>query len=109
MAVLAVAVPSLAGAVAAGAVGSKAMVRQTTAFNLARSGMEYVKEYPFTEPPSYPSMPAPEGYTIEAAGETVVDGYLQKITITVTYGERAIALEGYKSNRVPGVAEPGGS
>lgn len=76
---------------------------QVTAQGLARSQMEYTKNYTYNSSAvTYPAITAPDGYTITVVVSAVpdTDTNIQKITVTVARnGATLITLEDYKVNR----------
>ena len=68
--------------------------------------LEFVKQQSYVEPPVYSTLVSPDGFVVEVSGETLVPSFLQRITVTVTSQDDSFTLDGYKVNRVPGVAPP---
>jgi hypothetical protein len=106
----AVAVMLLAGAVttlvmgmSSGALAVNKDDQEVTAQGLARTQLEYVKEYPYNaDAATYPSITAPNGYAVTASVSAVPDtnGDIQKITAAVTRGGYTVlTLQDYKVNR----------
>jgi Tfp pilus assembly protein PilV len=77
--------------------------QEVTAQGLARTQLEYVKEYPFDAAAvTYPAVAAPAGYTINVSVAAVPDTNedIQKITATVLReGKTVLFLQDYKVNR----------
>ncbi len=106
--ILGIVVVGLLHGVVAGILGTRSVDMRTTAVNIARSQMEYIKAQPYDyTPPYYNVLPLdelPQGWSPSQIGivATPVDGsqYLQLITVTVSYGDgQSFTLEGYRSNR----------
>jgi Tfp pilus assembly protein PilV len=74
-----------------------------TAQGLARTQMEYVKEYPYSVgATAYPSVNAPEGYaiTVNVASVPGANTDIQKVTVTINRNGNAVfTLQDYKVNR----------
>ena len=79
-----------------------------TAENLARSQLEYVKDYEYntiteTTPGAYPTVTSiVSGYAITVTASPIIttNFYIQLITVTVFYdGELTFTMEEYKVNR----------
>jgi type II secretory pathway pseudopilin PulG len=86
-----------------GALAVRENDQQAIAQGLARTQMEYVKNYPYNPgATTYPAVSVPDGYGI-AVGVTVVpggDADIQKITANVTRdGAVIMTTEDYKVNR----------
>jgi type II secretory pathway pseudopilin PulG len=86
-----------------GALAVRENDQQAIAQGLARTQMEYVKNYPYNPgATTYPAVRVPDGYGI-AVGVTVVpggDADIQKITANVTRdGAVIMTTEDYKVNR----------
>lgn len=79
--------------------------RLSTAHELARSQMEYVKELPYqAAPATYPTVTPPTGYGVTAAASDVPGGLgdpdIQLVTVQVTKdGAPVFTLEGYRVDR----------
>lgn len=79
--------------------------RLSTAHELARSQMEYVKELPFQpSPATYATVTPPAGYTVSAAASDVPGGVgdasIQLVTVQVAKdGAPVFTLEGYRVDR----------
>ena len=73
---------------------------RATANNLAESQMESVKNRPYAisyDPAPIPSEYSGTGYSAEIDVESLEDGNIQKITVTIEhYGSEAAILGGYK-------------
>jgi hypothetical protein len=86
-----------------GAIAVNTDDQEVTAQGLARTQLEYVKEYPFdVDALTYPAVDVPEGYAINVSVAAVPDTNenIQKITATVTRGgSTVLALQDYKVNR----------
>jgi len=97
---------ALAGIIAVGFLSSLATVsavtittdERETAWNLAKTQMEYVKDQAYAT--SYATAPIPDeygGYTATIDVESLHDPSIQKITVTIErHGEEITTLEGYK-------------
>lgn len=97
---------ALVFALSALSVGARTVARveeRTTAEALARSQMEYAQAQTYlTAPASYPTLTAPQGYSVSAEAAVVAgaDANIQKLTVVVRHGSNEVArLEGYKVNR----------
>jgi hypothetical protein len=70
---------------------------QSVAENLARNQMEYVFSQPYQAPPAaYPTVSAPDGYTVSAVAEEYVlgDPNVEKVVVTVNRdGQSVLVLE----------------
>jgi Tfp pilus assembly protein PilV len=77
--------------------------QEVTAQALARTQLEYVKEYPFVvNALTYPAVDVPAGYTVNVSVAAVPDTNenIQKITATIIRdGSTVLALQDYKVNR----------
>jgi Tfp pilus assembly protein PilV len=86
-----------------GALAVSTTDEQSIAQGLARSQMEYTKNYTYNaSATTYPKITAPSGYTITVNVTAVpdTDNNIQKITVTITRnGETLETLEDYKVNR----------
>lgn len=90
---------ALVGALGTGIKGTIKVDERTTAINLARSQLEYIRTLPYTEPPVYPTLTPPTGYTITVTGSTLTANVLQKLIVSVTAnGVPVLDLEGYRLN-----------
>ncbi len=97
-------VVGLMGGVVVGILGTNSVDQGTTATNIARSQMEFVKSQEGYQPDlsNYPLISEiPAGYSVAVSGVEITPGYLQKITVTVfdSDGQSLFTLEGYKTNR----------
>ncbi len=106
----AVAVFLLAGAVLALSMGlsSGVLAEQkddqiVTAQGLARTQMEYVKEYPYNSAATtYPTITAPDGFgiTVSVVSVPYTNTNIQKVTANITWdGSHIFTLQDYKVNR----------
>ncbi len=97
------AVLTLVLAMSGGALAVQENDRQAVAQGLARTQLEYTKNYPYeSHATTYPTVSAPAGYSISVVVLDVPGGDLQiqKIRATVTRdGEAVIVAEDYKVNR----------
>lgn len=86
-----------------GAFAVQANDQEVTAQGLARTQLEYIKEYPYdAEATTYPTITAPEGYEITVTVEEVPDTTesIQKITVEVTRNDISVlTVEDYKVDR----------
>ncbi len=100
---LAGAVTTLVMGMSSGALAVNKDEQEVTAQGLARTQLEYVKEYAYdADAATYPSVSAPAGYAVTAGVAAVPDtnGNIQKITATVTRGGSTVfTLQDYKVNR----------
>ena len=76
---------------------------EVTAQGLARSEMEYIKEYPYNPlADTYPAIDAPDDYTIgvTVAGVPDTNANIQKVTAVITRaGKTVFTIQDYKVNR----------
>ncbi len=76
---------------------------QVTAQGLARTQMEYIKEYPYDpDATTYPAVAAPDGYgiTVSVAAVPETNTEIQKVTATITRnGNTVLTIQDYKVNR----------
>ena len=90
-------------AMSGGAMAVRENDRQATAQSLARSQLEYVKNYTYNATAtSYPVISTPSGYAITVGVSAVPggDSDIQKITANITEGGALImTVEEYKVNR----------
>ena len=74
-----------------------------TALHLAQSQMEYIKSLPYCDGcDTYDKLDEPTGYTIDVDADDTVYGNvtgLQLITINVSYQDKSVVLQGYKTDR----------
>ena len=77
--------------------------QEVTAQALARTQLEYTKEYPYDpDAETYPTVDAPEGYSIVVTVAAVPDttSGIQKITVDIERAENTIlSIEDYKVDR----------
>ena len=90
-------------AMSGGALAVRENGEQVVAQGLARTEMEFIKDYPYDSgASSYPAVPAPPGYGI-SVGVTGVPGAgvdIQKVTANITRdGEVIMTVEDYKVDR----------
>lgn len=90
-------------AMSGGALAVQENDQEVTAQSLARTQMEYTKDYPYDSgATTYPTVSAPAGYGI-SVGVTPVpdtDTDIQKVTANITRGGTVImTVEDYKVNR----------
>ena len=102
--ILAIVIIGLLNGVFAGIKATGAVDQGTTAINIARSQMEYIKSQDYSS--SYIKLDdsdLPDGWTNSQITIDVVDvlvSYLQRITVTVSYGDgKSVIVEDYKANR----------
>jgi prepilin-type N-terminal cleavage/methylation domain-containing protein len=103
VAILGVAVVALVLGLSTGSItvgeGNQEMVAQS----LAQTQLEYVKDYPYDPAATtYPTVDAPEGYSIgvEAGSIPGADTDIQRITVTISRdGEAILTVEDYKVDR----------
>jgi type II secretory pathway pseudopilin PulG len=90
-------------AMSGGALAIQENDQQAVAQSLARTQIEYIKNYPFDKnATTYPSVSTPEGYgiSVEVTEPTDCDNNIQKITATITRGGAVIlTAEDYKVDR----------
>ncbi|TEU03462.1 MAG: type II secretion system protein [Dehalococcoidia bacterium] len=73
-----------------------------TALHLAQSQMEYIKSLPYDDDGLYDKLDEPTGYTIDVDADDTVYGNvagLQLITVNVSYQDKSVVLQGYKTDR----------
>ena len=90
-------------AMSGGALAIQENDQQAVAQSLARTQIEYIKNYPFDKnATTYPSVSTPEGYgiSVEVKEPTDGDNNIQKITAIITRGSAVIlTAEDYKVDR----------
>ena len=90
-------------AMSGGALAARENNQQVTAQSLARSQMEYTKDYAYDSGSStYPTISSPTGYGISVGVSAVPggDSAIQKITANITRdGMVIMTVEDYKVNR----------
>jgi type II secretory pathway pseudopilin PulG len=90
-------------AMSGGALAVRENDRQVTAQGLARTQMEYIKDYPYDSgATTYPAVAAPSGYSITVGVDPVpaADDDIQKVTANISRnGEIIMTIEDYKVNR----------
>ena len=106
VAILGVAIVGFVMALSSGAMAVREGNQQVVAQSLARTQLEYIKNYQPYDPEAttYPTVDSPEGYTIsvevDAISEPATDDDIQKITVTISLGDEDIlTVEDYKVNR----------
>ena len=104
VAILGVAVVAFVMALSSGAVAVREGNQQVVAQSLARTQLEYIKNYPYdSEATTYPTVDSPEGYTISVEVDDITgpatDDDIQEITVTVSFGDEDLTIEDYKVNR----------
>jgi hypothetical protein len=86
-----------------GALAVQVNDEEVTAQALARSQMEYIKEYPYNpQAATYPAIDAPDDYVIDIAVSAVsgANENIQKVTVTITRaGKTLFTIQDYKVNR----------
>ena len=103
VAILGVAVVAFVLALATGSIAVRQGDQQLVAQSLARTQLEYIKNYPYA--PSvitYPTVDTPEGYSISVEVGLIpdTDTDIQKIMVTISRdGEEILTVENYKVNR----------
>ncbi len=99
--ILGVAVVAFVVALSAGSIAVREQDQQVVAQSLAQTQLEYIKGLPY-DVTSYPTVDAPEGYTVSIGVSSIpdTDTDIQKVTVTITRdGENILAVENYKVNR----------
>jgi len=102
VAITAVAITALLGALSTGSLAVVRTDERVTAENLARTQMEYTKGLAYlAAPASYATISAPAGYSISADSASVSgrDTDIQKITVSVSYDGDTFTLEDFKLDR----------
>jgi len=103
VAILGVAVVALVIGLSTGSVTVREGNQEVVAQSLVQTQLEYIKSYPYDpEATTYPTVDAPEGYSISVEVSSVpgTDTDIQKITVTISRDEVAIlSVEDYKVNR----------
>ena len=99
LAVLAIVAASFFNALSTGLFSVILVDETTVASNLARYQLEDTISRPYVEPPSYPTVSPPQGYSVSLAVEVLDPQQLQKITATVS-NDRGTLLDvtAYKLN-----------
>jgi type II secretory pathway pseudopilin PulG len=86
-----------------GALAVRENDRQVTAQALARTQMEYIKDYPYDSgATTYPAVATPSGYSITVGVDPVpgADDDIQKVTANISRsGEIIMTIEDYKIDR----------
>lgn len=103
IAILGAALTAFLGGLSTGSIATSGSERLSTAHEIARSQIEYVKSLPYAAPPaSYPAVSTPPGYAVTADASSIAgaDADIETVTVTVTRdGNVVYVLEGYKANR----------
>ena len=108
VAILGITVVAFMMALSSGAVAVREGNQQVVAQSLARTQLEYIKNYPYESGvdtyPTDPTMDMPGGYTIfvnvYSIPEADDDTDIQKITVTISIGdENILTVEDYKVDR----------
>ncbi len=103
VAILGTSVVAFVVALSAGSIAVGQQDEEVVAQGLAQAQLEYTKSYAYNAGAStYPTVAAPEGYTVSANVSSVpnTDEDIQKITATVLRdGENVLTVEDYKVNR----------
>ena len=103
VAILGTSVVAFVVALSAGSIAVTEQDEEVVAQGLAQAQLEYTKSYAYdSEASTYPTIAAPEGYTISVAVSSVpaTDADIQKITATILHdGENVLTVENYKVNR----------
>ena len=99
LAVLAVVVAPFVNALSTGLFSVVLVDETTAATNLARYQLEDTISRPYVEPPDYPTISPPAGYSVSLAAEVLDPQQLEKITATVS-SDRGTLLDvtAYKLN-----------
>jgi len=103
VAILGVAVVALVLSLSTGSITVREGDQEVVIQSLVQTQLEYVKGYPYDpEATTYPTVDAPEGYSVSVEVSTVpaTDTDIQRITVTISRDEEAIlTVEDYKVNR----------
>jgi type II secretory pathway pseudopilin PulG len=103
VAVLGTAVVAFVTALSGGSIAVGEHDGERVAQGLAQGQLEYTKDYAYDPgAATYPTVAAPEGYSMSVGVSAVpnTDSDIQKITVTVTRdGEAILQVEDYKVNR----------
>jgi type II secretory pathway pseudopilin PulG len=103
IAILGGGVLTLVLAMSGGALAVQENDQQVTAQSLARTQLEYTKNYPYdADATTYPAVSTPDGYTVTVGVSAVpdTDNDIQKITVSVSReGDVIMTTEDYKVNR----------
>lgn len=103
LALLAIALSGFLLALSTGLVVSRQADDSAAAEYLARSQLEYTKDYTYTlGATSYPAITPSQGYSISVAASSLYSDTIQVITVTVSNTVKTLfQIEGYKVKRVP--------
>jgi len=103
IAILGVSVVAFVVALSSGSITVREGGQESVAQSLVQTQLEYIKSYPYdTGATTYPTVEAPEGYTISVAVTPIpnTDTDIQKITVTISReGGDILEIEDYKVNR----------
>ena len=101
IAVIAMVIIGLLQGLTVGILGTYRDSQINTALHLAQSQMEYIKSLPYCDGcDTYDKLDEPTGYTIYVdADDTVYGNGLQLITVNVSYQDKSVVLQGYKTDR----------
>ena len=101
--ILGVAVTGLLIALAFGVRGTDAVAQRSTALQIARSQIESIKNQTYTTTPSaYATITPPnDDFVISITGTELTAGFLEQVTVSVTYPEGDIELSAYKVKHAP--------
>ena len=102
-AVLAIALTAFLAGLSTGSLATGRSDRMSTAHEIARSQMEDTKAQPYLPPPAtYPSFPAPAGYTVSSIASAIPggDAGIELVAVQVSKdGVALFTLEGFKVDR----------
>jgi len=103
VAILGTSVVAFVVALSTGSIAVGQQDEEVVTQGLAQTQLEYTKSYPYDAGAStYPTVTAPEDYTISVGVSSVpsTDDDIQKITVTILRdGETILTVEDYKVNR----------
>jgi len=103
VAILGLAASSFVTALSTGSIAVHEEEVELIAQRLARNQLEYIKSYPYDPGAStYPTVDAPDGYSISVGVSSIpdTDDDIQKITVTISRdGQDILSVENYKVNR----------
>jgi type II secretory pathway pseudopilin PulG len=103
VAVLGAAVVAFIVALSTGSLAVREVDEETVAQSLARSQLEYIKDYPYNSAATtYPKVETPEGYTVSVAVSSIPETNtdIQKITVIISReSEDILTVADYKVNR----------
>lgn len=103
VAILGIAAVGFAVALSSGTIAVREGEQEVIAQGLAQTQLEYTKSYSYdSQVTTYPTVAAPEGYTVSVEVNSIpdTDTDIQKITVTISRnGEEILKVEDYKVNR----------